>query len=60
MISFFENNLRASASVCVRGKEVGLFESNDLPITSCICHQVVANSVVCLMSNVTFFNNTRM
>ena len=58
MISFLENNLRASASACGRGQEVDLCESDDLPITSCICHQVVANSVVCLMSNVTFFNNT--
>ena len=56
MISFLENNLHASG----RGQEVGLCESDDLPITSCICHQVVANSVVCLMSNVTFFNNTRI
>ena len=58
MISFLENNLRASASACGRGQEVDLCESDDLPITSCICHQVVANSVACLMSNVTFFNNT--
>ena len=58
MISFLENNLRASASACGRGQEVDLCESDDLPIISCICHQVVANSVACLMSNVTFFNNT--
>ena len=53
MISFLENNLHASATVCGRRKEVGLCESDDLPIISCICHQVVANCVVCLMSNVT-------